>query len=162
MANGHFGPREEALFYRVRDPFSEKLGREYDLRLLTISTKRIVGSKKFGDSYNYLSHSPMIAEEAKALAEMLFKKIYHRMKDERRYIEYLNFILTYESNDTDRYWPPRPEHFAVKLSFWDQDYNRIKPPYVAQVVIVDDETKVFYADEKDVLGEPVVERFTIQ
>lgn len=119
----------------------EGVAKKFGLTYLS-SGDRITGLESSTWCYSFLSRETLTPEQGDAL----IKKIHLALFEE-----------LYKNPDVSEFFRRREDVFGqdqigVKITFWTKDYNRIKPPGIAQVSAVQGKYSYNFANEDDSLG----------
>jgi len=154
--------KNQWAFFEALDEYGKQLGKEYNLEFLLSSLENPVRGENFAFAMIFMGRQKLQEKDAANLAKEIHTKIWNRFEEDPVYLNYIRSMEEKHKKISDQLWPPRPEHFAFKISFWDEEMDRRKPPYVAQVIVVDGKLKIFYAGEGDFLEEPKIEKLSIE
>jgi len=133
----YFGPRDYVDMAWFLDAYALELAKKYDMEF------HLAGS--FSDETNdiyplmFMSFQQMTLQQGKEFAIPLIKNFLCELRRSpvvKKYNEYRN-----ESYKDYRYPPllteePVPEQMALKISFWDKNFDRAKKPYLAEIVFL--------------------------
>jgi len=150
----YMGPKYEVQFRKQYDAIGQKAGKKHGLRLLTSGFEDLLDEQKVTFVLNYMSREKMTQAEAGAFTLNLVQEIWQLLKDDRYYLNYIHTIAPMNIYNEEDLIPPRIEHVGIKLTFWDEEMNRMKPPHVAQVQVSGGKIRYYYSDENEFLGEP--------
>ena len=132
------------------------IANEYNLTYL-VDGGSITPLKKCHWSYSFLSHNLLTPQEGKELILKLREAIVDGLDKNKNVIDYL-----YSNKDLSVAVPlrrklPYPatiskELIGIKITFWTKDFDRIKPPHIAQIVVSPKGTSYYFANPDDSLG----------
>jgi hypothetical protein len=135
-----------------------KLAEKYNIQFLLEGSRDLVDSQRTEIfSWSFVDDKKSTLEEARPIILNIINDIYASMNEKLIYSKYLDALKkTWPSIDTRILI----ENVGIKLAFWDENVNRPKNPYLAQIKVSDGKIRYYYADPAtQALGEPIVESF---
>jgi hypothetical protein len=130
--------------------FIKKFCVKANLKLVTLGC---VGEHYFDSrTFNFaLRGSQCLSlNEARKLGAECLQELWDFIRKDKRCLEY---IKETSSIPHEKYSSPTPipEHLAFRISFWDENVDRVTEPYIAEVRLLDAKLKYFTADENQCL-----------
>jgi hypothetical protein len=117
-----------------------------NLHLLVIGGigKDYIDSPPFGAAL--MGRQLITLEEARLLSSQFGNIILHFAQTNR------HCIALMEERSKDKFWKDtatkaEPRHIAFRISFWDENIDRISPPHIAEIRVLRDTISYFTADE---------------
>lgn len=117
---------------------SPGFGEKFDLEYLYGGSDLMRRVPNIRWTFVYMSRKPMREEEAADLACRFFSHIIEEIGRNKDHRISFNQDLNATQLDSTR--------VALRIFFWDKDYNRYYPPHVAQVAIWNDSVHIYMAD----------------
>jgi hypothetical protein len=135
-----------------------KLAEKYNIQFLIEGSRDLVDSQRTETfSWSFVDDKKSTLEEARPIILNIINDIYASLNERLIYSKYLDTLK--------KTWPSIDnriliENVGIKLAFWDENVNRPKNPYLAQIKVSDGKIRYYYADPAtQALGEPIVESF---
>ena len=146
-----FSNRKDHLVPRVKNFLNQevpsKVAKQFNLQYLT-SDDKLSGLTPCIWSYSFLSFEKLSAEEGGDLIRKVHQVLYDELSKNPEVSTFFERKKVALSKD----------QISLKISFWTAEYNRIRPPYIAQVTEVQNCYYYYQAKEDDSLGP--LHRFT--
>lgn len=128
------GPPDYVAMQYAIESYGQQVAKANGLRLLLIDN--VTNSPKTMYCMAFTSERTLSLQEAKPLAQAIvddFLKMLQNSPSVRRYS-----LMKEEM--------PKRSLIGLKISFWDSDMNRVKPPNIAEILYVDDTFSYFVRD----------------
>lgn len=149
------------------EAYATQLGKEEGFEVLNVGTSAVVeGHGEGAWCLNIIYRKPQTLDESRTYTLKLLKQLYAHMSKTPLYNQAV--AATYE-----QFKPSSPEiaakrpyfqpeltthQFALKLSYWDANFDRFPKPYVSQVRVINNKLYFYYANAStQALEEPPVE-----
>lgn len=136
--------------------FSHKMAKKYNLELLVTGTGTIVDSHIANWVVSYLSHDQLSLHQVRPIITSMAKELYQLITTDPKFLNYQNL----QNQDYQEPLIPKldPDRIGIKITFWDQNMDRMKQPAIAQVIFNDKTITYFFADpQTQALVDPIVE-----
>jgi hypothetical protein len=85
-------------------------------------------------------------DEARTLIATCSKEFLAFIRSKKEQVEYVKRRKTWP-NESFYGDFPEPNHFAIRISFWDEYVNRVPEPYIAEIRVAGESFKYYTADE---------------
>ena len=135
---------------------AKQLATNHHISLLSCHLGNMVDNKEIMWCAKFMIQKPMTIDELRPLTHEIFKVLWRESNREPAFDNYLRYYAL----DYDR--PKRDlttNLVGLKLTLWDQNYDRPLYPHVAQVEVKESKIHYFYADPKTqaLQNPPIVE-----
>ncbi|MDP1834390.1 MAG: hypothetical protein Q8K75_00525 [Chlamydiales bacterium] len=133
-----------------------QLEKKHHLKLLVTGCGPIVDSPSGRWSVSYMSNQAMTIDQVRPIITDIAKAAYSLVTNDPKFLHAKNLHLGfYKLPLMSQY---SPEEIGIKITFWDQNVNRMQQPAVAQVIFTDKTITYRFADpETQALINPIVE-----
>lgn len=154
-AKSYSGPKYNINAWKNFDKFAESLAKKYGLTVLTTGDGNgLIGNYRTRFSVGYASHQQLTLEQARTFAQPFMREMLDKMYQDPVYYRY----NLGDYPDKAKEFPP--VFMGFKVSYWDDNINPLKPPYIAKIIATGESIKYYYVDpETYILQEPIVEQF---
>jgi hypothetical protein len=136
--------------FRYLDHQCKRLGKKYDLDLIRIGD--FTDSKQYHYySASFVSDRKFSLQEGRILAAWVFDDFYNILKTDKTVKDYHRRLL--EEHPHGAISSPQPDDIdpkeaCFKIVFWDDNIDRIMPPHLAQILLLDGVFSYYEADPK--------------
>ncbi len=126
----------EELFHKDAPHYCDGLPVTYVTDGITL----FPNSKKYPRNWGFafMSRDKLTAEEAASLVARVHERVYQEVNKEK--------IHAYHLNESGRCPNVSSSRLNVRITFWDENYDRIYPPYIGQADIYENEIYLYEAD----------------
>jgi hypothetical protein len=150
--------RIECPFLKAEFEIAQKICKNNALDIVILGC---VGEHYFDSRpINFALRGPqsLSLDESRKLAAKCSQELWDFIRKDKRCLEY---IKETSSIPHEKYSSPTPilEHLAFRISFWDENVDRVTEPYIAEIRLLDAKLKYFTADENQFLVQVYEETF---
>ncbi len=135
----HSAPNPTACKYAIND-FGQEQGKKYGLKLLLV--ENVTDSTNTKYCMLFSSKKKIDLAEGRKIAAPLLRDFLQMLATHPEVHEYVTQAKTY----TDADYEPKFTTIGFKIAFWDQDVNRPKRPYLAQILYTQEMFHYYEAD----------------
>jgi hypothetical protein len=141
--------------------YAKQLGKEEGFEVLSVGTTAVVEGKGEGSwCLNIIYRKPQTLEESRTYTLKLLNQLYTHMRNTPLYGKAIAAMYKQFGNPTRPYYQPEltTHQFALKLSYWDVNFDRFPKPSVSQVRVINNKLYFYYANAStQALEEPPIE-----
>lgn len=132
------------------------LAKKHHLKLLITGGGPIIDSNRARWSVSYMSNQTLTTDQVRPIITDMAKEVYHLVTTDPKFLNEEN--LLHEEYDEPLVSQIFPDRIGIKITFWDQNMDRMKQPAIAQVIFNDKTITYFFADpQTQALVDPIVE-----
>lgn len=143
------------------EDYAKQLGKTEEFEVLNVGTTAVVEGKGEGTwCLNIIYRKPQTLEESRSYTLKLLNQFYTHMRNTPLYAKAISTMYKEFAHPARLYCQPEltTHQFALKLSYWDANFDRFPKPYVSQVRAINNKLYFYYANTStQALEEPPVE-----
>lgn len=131
------------------EEYAKQLGKEEGFEVLGIGTTAVVEGKGEGSwCLNIIYRKPQTLEESRKYTLKLLDKLYTHMRETPLYNQAIAATYKKYAHPERAYYQPEltTHQFALKLSYWDANFDRFPKPSVSQVRAINNKLYFYYAN----------------
>lgn len=124
---------------------AKRICAKHNLELVVIGSVSEKSHDYHPFSFGFRGSQRLSIEEARKVAMECLREILTFARTNKDIHDQLRSLM--DVKDTDSIPCPQPNHVILRLSFWDEDVNRVEKPYIAEIRVSESVIKYFVADE---------------
>jgi hypothetical protein len=144
---------------KLTEKFAISFSKQHSLKYLGIGTADYFDCDYQSDIWaiSFASHERLNLDQARELVKNLTQEIWHHYKINKEYATHQKDVYARKSTKSPDIIPSL---VGFKISFWDENIDRILPPHIAEIKTYEGHVYYYFADpETQYLKEPIVETF---
>jgi hypothetical protein len=139
LGNKYKGTHFDKDLFRYLDRQCKRFGKKYNLDLIRIGD--FTDSKQYHYySASFVSDRKFSLQEGRVLAAWVFDDFYNILKTDKTVKDYHRRLLEEDQHSATSSPQPGdidPKEACFKIVFWDDNIDRIMPPHLAQILLLD-------------------------